>query len=124
MTTHVLHTFITTLLSSTPEVHLDKVTVEQDTVHETASTDLMAGTACEADERNQHAGEKSTPHPHPADPPRRRANRRKGHGTSANERPAIIRVVSRDTGAHRFWVREHVHTRTCYDLIATTTVRC
>jgi transposase len=30
--THVLHTFITTLLSSTPDVHLDKVTVEQDTV--------------------------------------------------------------------------------------------
>jgi transposase len=32
MMTHVLHTFVTTLLSSTPEVHLDKVTVEQDTV--------------------------------------------------------------------------------------------
>ena len=30
--THVLHTFVTTLLSSTPDVHLDKVTVEQDTV--------------------------------------------------------------------------------------------
>ncbi len=30
--THVLHTFVTTLLASTPEVHLDKVTVEQDTV--------------------------------------------------------------------------------------------
>jgi transposase len=30
--THVLHTFVTMLLSSTPDVHLDKVTVEQDTV--------------------------------------------------------------------------------------------
>jgi transposase len=30
--THVLHTFVTTLLSSTPDVHLDKVTVEQNTV--------------------------------------------------------------------------------------------
>jgi transposase len=29
--THVLHTFVTTLLSSTPDVHLDQVTVEQDT---------------------------------------------------------------------------------------------
>jgi DNA-binding NarL/FixJ family response regulator len=29
---HILHTFVTTLLSSTPEVHLDKATVEQDTV--------------------------------------------------------------------------------------------
>ena len=30
--THGLHTFVTTLLSLTPDVHLDKVTVEQDTV--------------------------------------------------------------------------------------------
>jgi transposase len=30
--TYGLHTFVTTLLSSTPEVHLDKVTVEQDSV--------------------------------------------------------------------------------------------
>jgi transposase len=30
--THVLHTFVTTLLSSTPDVHLDKVTVEPNTV--------------------------------------------------------------------------------------------
>jgi transposase len=30
--THVLHTFVTTLLSSTPDVHLDKVTLERDTV--------------------------------------------------------------------------------------------
>jgi transposase len=30
--THVLHTFVTTLLSLTPDVHLDKVTVEQDAV--------------------------------------------------------------------------------------------
>src|SRR5262245_59972438 len=30
--THVLHTFVTTLLSSTPDVRLDKVTLEQDTV--------------------------------------------------------------------------------------------
>jgi hypothetical protein len=30
--TYALHTFLTTLLSSTPDVHLDKVTVEQDTV--------------------------------------------------------------------------------------------
>jgi hypothetical protein len=29
---HGLHTFVTTLLSLTPDVHLDKVTVEQDTV--------------------------------------------------------------------------------------------
>jgi len=30
--THILRTFVTTLLSSTPDVYLDQVTVEQDTV--------------------------------------------------------------------------------------------
>ena len=55
---------------------------------------------------------------------RRRANKRKGHGTSANDRPPIIRVVSRDTGQHRVWVREHVDARTGRDLIAPTTVNC
>ena len=30
--THVLHTFVTTLLSSIPGVHLDQVTVEQEAV--------------------------------------------------------------------------------------------
>jgi transposase len=30
--THVLHTFVTTLLASTPDVHLDKASVEQDIV--------------------------------------------------------------------------------------------
>jgi hypothetical protein len=40
-------------------------------------TDVMTGTAFETDELDQKAGEKSIPHPDPADPPRRRANKRK-----------------------------------------------
>jgi transposase len=63
-------------------------------------------------------GKKSTPHRDPADPPRRRAKRRKGHGTYANDRPPIIGVVSRETGEHRFWVCDHADTRTCRRLIA------
>jgi transposase len=63
-------------------------------------------------------GKKSTPHRDPADPPRRRANKRKGHGTYANDRPPIISVVSRETGEHRFWVCDHANTRTCSALIA------
>jgi transposase len=62
----------------------------------------MPGTACEADALYQHAGEKSTPHPDPDDPPRRRANRRRGHGTYANDRPPIVSIISRDTGEQRF----------------------
>jgi hypothetical protein len=34
----------------------------------------------------------------------RRANKRKGHGTYANDRPPIISIISHDTGEQRFWV--------------------
>jgi transposase len=62
-------------------------------------------------------GEKSTPHRDPTDPPRRRANQRKGHGTDANDRPPILRIISRDTGEQRFWVGDHADSRTCHALI-------
>jgi transposase len=58
------------------------------------------------------------PHPDPADPPRRRANKRKGHGTYANDRPPIISIISRETGEQRWWVCDHADTRTCATLIA------
>jgi transposase len=63
-------------------------------------------------------GKKSTPHRDPTDPPRRRANKRKGHGTYANDRPPIISVISRETGEQRFWVCDHADQHTCYALIA------
>ena len=63
-------------------------------------------------------GKKSTPHRAPDDPPRRRANKRKGHGTYANDRPPIISVISRETGEHRFWVCDHADTHTCAALMA------
>ena len=49
-------------------------------------------------------GKKSTPHPAPADPPRRRANKRRGHGTYANDRPPIFSVVERGSHTVRFFV--------------------
>jgi transposase len=63
-------------------------------------------------------GKKSTPHRDPYDPPRRRANKRKGHGTYAHDRPPILSVISRETGEPRFWVCDHADRRTCADLIA------
>ncbi len=45
----------------------------QANLNDTAPSDLMDGTTFEADEIYQNAGEKSTPHPDPNDPPRRRA---------------------------------------------------
>jgi transposase len=63
-------------------------------------------------------GKKSTPHRDPTDPPRRRANQRKGHGTYANDRPPIISIISRDTGEQRWWVCDHADRHTCHNLIA------
>jgi transposase-like protein len=87
-------------------------------LNETAPTDAMPGTAFEADELDHHAGKTSTPHPDPEDPPRRRANRRRGHGTYANDRPPIVSIVSRDTGEPRFWVCDYANAHACAALIA------
>jgi transposase-like protein len=43
-------------------------------------------------------------HDDPADPPRRRANRRRGHGTFANDRPPVAGVVGRESGEVRLEV--------------------
>ena len=59
----------------------------QANLNETAPTGVMTGTVFEANELYQNAGKKSLPHRDPADPPRRRGNQRKGHGTYANDRP-------------------------------------
>jgi transposase-like protein len=58
----------------------------------------LADKETEGDEAFQNAGEKGTPHLDPEDPPRRRANKRRGRGTMANDRPPIQGVVGRDSG--------------------------
>lgn len=58
----------------------------------------------EADELFQNAGEKGTPHHDPDDPPRCRANKRRGRGTMANDRPPVLGVVGRETGQIRLTV--------------------
>jgi transposase len=63
-------------------------------------------------------GNKSTLHPDPEDPPRRRANKHKGYGTFANDRPPIISIISRETGECRVWVCDHATKHTCDDWIA------
>ena len=57
----------------------------------------------EADEMYQNAGEKGVPHPDPDDPPRRRVNQAKGHGTWETDRPPVPGVVGRRSG--RVWFR-------------------
>ncbi len=57
-------------------------------------------------------GKKSEPHLDPADPPRRRANKQRGHGTYANDRPPIVGTVGRETGKVRLRMVEHTDSPT------------
>jgi transposase len=63
-------------------------------------------------------GKKGTAHTNLDDPPRRRANNRRGRGTYANDRPPIVGTVGRESGQVRLRVtadttgatlRTHVH---------------
>ena len=60
----------------------------------------------------QNAGEKGIPHPDPEDPPRRRANKRRGHGTYDNDRPPVIGTVGRESGEIRLEVAHHTNRAT------------
>jgi transposase len=65
------------------------------------SSPLADDAEVEADEMYQNAGEKGILHPDPEDPPRRRANKRRGHGNFANDRPPVAGVAGRDSGLLR-----------------------
>ena len=67
-------------------------------------TEPLPDPVSEADEMFQNAGEKGKKHDDPADPPRVRANNRRGLGTMDNDRPPILGVVGRTTGHIRLTV--------------------
>src|SRR3954453_13114065 len=52
-------------------------------------------------------GGKGVPPPAPADPPRRRGNEVRGHGTWDTDRPPVCGVVGRESGRLRLTVVEH-----------------
>ena len=58
----------------------------------------------EADEMFQNAGEKGERHSEPGDPPRHRADKRRGIGTMANDRPPVAGTVGRESGKARLTV--------------------
>lgn len=66
----------------------------------------------EADEMFQNSGEKGTLHPDPEDPPRPRANKRRGRGTMENDRPPIFGAIGRETGQIRLEVCENTQQAT------------
>ncbi len=57
-------------------------------------------------------GKKGEKHSDPADPPRRRANKQKGHGTYANDRPPIVGTVGRESGQVRLRMVKHTNAKT------------
>jgi transposase len=57
-------------------------------------------------------GKKGIPHPDKTDPPRRRANKRKGHGTYENDRPPIVGSIGRTSGQVRLRVVHHTNQQT------------
>lgn len=67
-------------------------------------------------------GKKGGPHPEPGDPPQRRADKRRGHGTSAKDRPPVTGVVGRESGGLRLEVVEHSDRETLEDGVDRTTL--
>lgn len=52
-------------------------------------------------------GKKGKRHFNPNDPPRKRANKRRGHGNYDNDRPPVAGTVGRETGQVRLRVLRH-----------------
>jgi transposase len=76
----------------------------------------------ETDEMFQNAGKKGERHADPDDPPRRRANKRRGHGTYENDRPPIIGTVGRTSGQVRLRMIHHTDKLTLNQHLQAVTV--
>jgi len=72
----------------------------------------LPDTKTESDEMFQNAGEKGDKHDDPDDPPRRRANKKRGLGTMKNDRPPIQGVVGRESGQIRLTVCDNTQQAT------------
>ena len=90
----------------------------QDNARLLQSEEAVPDFEAESDELFQNAGEKGDEHFDPLDPPRCRANKRRGRGTYENDRPPVLGVVGRESGQVRLRVvmdtkattlEKHVH---------------
>jgi transposase len=66
-------------------------------------------------------GKKGVPHTDPEDPPRRRGNEARGHGTWENDRPPVCGVVGREGGQVRLTVAEHADGETLRGVVRRAT---
>lgn len=69
----------------------------------------LADEVVEADEMYQNAGEKGVAHRDPQDPPRRRANQARGHGTWESDRPPVLGIVGRESGRIQLILKKTAH---------------
>jgi transposase-like protein len=65
-------------------------------------------------------GKKGAKHADPLDPPRRRANKVRGHGTYQTDRPPVFSLIGRTSGEVRYCVREHSDGITCREVVASS----
>ena len=66
-------------------------------------------------------GKKGISPRNPDDPPRSRANTRRGHGTFANDRPPVAATIGRALGRARLYVVADSDRRTLEDVVQATT---
>jgi transposase len=71
----------------------------------------------------QHAGEKGTAQQDAEDPPRQRANKRRGLGTLPTDRPPIHGVVGRTSGQIRLTVCENTQQQTIQPKVERATAK-
>ena len=74
--------------------------------YENLNRQALEDLVTETDEMFQNAGEKGQKHINPLDPPRKRANKKRGHGTYENDRPPVVGTVGRETGKIRIEVKK------------------
>ena len=67
-------------------------------------------------------GKKGKKHADPDDPPRRRANKQRGPGTYANDRPPVVGTVGRRSGQVRLRVVKHTDRKTLEAHVASCTI--
>ena len=125
----VLHGFMkgTPTLQMSDELSIDRSNLLtrrhdfQALLQERFSPSALLDHATEADEMFQNAGEKGIRHPDPEDPPRRRANKQRGHGNFDNDRPPIVSTVGRESGEVRMVMVERTDQATLEAHIDRTT---
>ena len=69
--------------------------------------DALPDAEVETDEMFQNAGETGDKHGDASDPPRRRGNKRREHGTYDNDRPPIVGTKGRESGLLRLRLVHH-----------------